>query len=395
MNPTALVARILQPLARSLEEAGRHLDLEAAESGAGADEHRETSDRSAAPGAPPQSVPAPPARAWRPARSAGVPPLGGSTAASPPSAPAVPSRQAEHTRNAAQGAPFREAPRATQPPLRFDLRPAATLPAAAIPASPLPAHLGQTPSPPALAPGAGSDAPRSPPDAPRFVHRPPVAGLFRLTPAGRAPSAQAEFCAAPPPGPVASPADFPAAPPARSVAAPFPPSAAPQPSSTPQPSSAARPALPGSPAVRPGGPAVGAPAPPPAPRSWRVRPAPSPAAARDERAPPVAAAPARPAVRSRNPALSRVMQAMDPVFEQAWQLTDAALAPAQEGPDSALPPGAAPADAPDTPRVTNHFHVSVALSGDADGGPGREPQQFEDALVALLRDAARRQGLDV
>ena len=75
---------------------------------------------------------------------------------------------------------------------------------------------------------------------------------------------------------------------------------------------------------------------------------------------------------------------MDPVLDKAWQLTDAALSP---DPTTA-PPGA------DAPRVSNNFNVSVAL-GDVSSAAGRDPQQLQDALVALLRDAARRQGLDV
>ena len=47
-----------------------------------------------------------------------------------------------------------------------------------------------------------------------------------------------------------------------------------------------------------------------------------------------------------------------------------------------------------TPRVANHFHVNVALGNEA-GTDGRTPEQLQDALTALLRDAARRQGLDV
>jgi len=72
------------------------------------------------------------------------------------------------------------------------------------------------------------------------------------------------------------------------------------------------------------------------------------------------------------------------VLDKAWQLTDAALSPDQTS---------APTS-PDAPRVNNNFNVTVAL-GDASSAAGRDPQQLQDALVALLRDAARRQGLDV
>ena len=56
-----------------------------------------------------------------------------------------------------------------------------------------------------------------------------------------------------------------------------------------------------------------------------------------------------------------------------------------------------PADAPASPpAVSNTFNVNVALGG----GPGAtlgptEREALQDALVDLLRDAARRQGLDV
>ena len=112
------------------------------------------------------------------------------------------------------------------------------------------------------------------------------------------------------------------------------------------------------------------------------------ASAADQHAPghPAAPQPAAPSLLPRNPALTRVMQAMDPVLERAWQLTDTALQPAAD-----TPPAPA-ADAP-APRVANHFHVNVALGSDT--AAGRDPQQLQDALAALLRDAARRQGLDV
>ena len=87
----------------------------------------------------------------------------------------------------------------------------------------------------------------------------------------------------------------------------------------------------------------------------------------------------------RNPALTRVMQAMDPVLDKAWQLTDAALPAGRDAPSEM---------AGEAPRVTNQFNVTVAL-GAATDTAGRDPRQLEDALVALLRDAARRQGLDV
>lgn len=78
------------------------------------------------------------------------------------------------------------------------------------------------------------------------------------------------------------------------------------------------------------------------------------------------------------------MQAMAPVLDSAWRLTDAALAPERSEPPVTS----------EAPRVANHFHVNVAL-GDTAGTAGRDRNQLEETLTALLRDAARRQGLDV
>ena len=140
---------------------------------------------------------------------------------------------------------------------------------------------------------------------------------------------------------------------------------------------------------------------PTAPRHWRLRPAAhadlATPAARTAHGDPARQAAfeagnetprqspsAAPSQLPRNPALTRVLQAMDPVLDKAWQLTDAALSPDQ----TPAPTGA------DAPRVSNNFNVTVAL-GDTSSAAGRDPQQLQDALVALLRDAARRQGLDV
>jgi hypothetical protein len=74
---------------------------------------------------------------------------------------------------------------------------------------------------------------------------------------------------------------------------------------------------------------------------------------------------------------------MDPVLDKAWQLTDAALSPDQT-------PAPTGADAPRQQQFQRHRRPRRASSA-----AGRDPQQLQDALVALLRDAARRQGLDV
>lgn len=88
---------------------------------------------------------------------------------------------------------------------------------------------------------------------------------------------------------------------------------------------------------------------------------------------------------SRTTAPGRVAEALEPVLDKAWQLTDAGLRRDQDIDPAAPMPG--------SPRVNNHFHVSVALAGD--GAAPRDAQELEIALVTLLRDAARRQGLDV
>jgi hypothetical protein len=87
---------------------------------------------------------------------------------------------------------------------------------------------------------------------------------------------------------------------------------------------------------------------------------------------------------SRNTLVGRVADAMAPVLDKAWQLTDRSLRDSDDNPAPAMAAG---------PRVNNHFHVSVALAGES--SPPRDAQELETALVALLRDAARRQGLDV
>lgn len=87
---------------------------------------------------------------------------------------------------------------------------------------------------------------------------------------------------------------------------------------------------------------------------------------------------------SRGTPIGRVADAMAPVLDKAWQLTDSSLRDSDDKQAPSMTAG---------PRVNNHFHVSVALAGD--GSAPRDAQELETALVALLRDAARRQGLDV
>lgn len=79
---------------------------------------------------------------------------------------------------------------------------------------------------------------------------------------------------------------------------------------------------------------------------------------------------------------------MQPVLEQAWQSTNASLL------REAAPAGPAESDtstAAASPRVNNQFNVSIAI----DGSPASQQPELQEQLVNLLRDAARRQGLDV
>lgn len=132
-----------------------------------------------------------------------------------------------------------------------------------------------------------------------------------------------------------------------------------------------------------------------APKHWRLRrelveafPTPSPPidGTPQTASPPSAKAPLSQPTPSipRGAPVGRVADAMGPVLDKAWQLTDASLRDTDDA--QAVPLSAGP-------RVSNHFHVSVALAGD--GPAPRDAQELETALVALLRDAARRQGLDV
>lgn len=82
--------------------------------------------------------------------------------------------------------------------------------------------------------------------------------------------------------------------------------------------------------------------------------------------------------------ISRVADAMNPVLDTAWQLTDTALRDTDSN---------QPVSMSSNPRVNNHFHVSVALASDR--SMPSDARELEAALIALLRDAARRQGLDV
>lgn len=70
---------------------------------------------------------------------------------------------------------------------------------------------------------------------------------------------------------------------------------------------------------------------------------------------------------------ARVEAALRPVLDVAAERTDAALAASG-------------------PRVTNHFSVTLQLGARADVA---DPDALEAALLELLREAARRHGLEV
>lgn len=77
---------------------------------------------------------------------------------------------------------------------------------------------------------------------------------------------------------------------------------------------------------------------------------------------------------------------MAPVWEQAHQVTHSALTAAR-----ASTPGTS---AGTDPAVRNTFNVSVHLDpANAQGGLDR--RTLEDALVDILRETARRHGLEV
>jgi hypothetical protein len=78
-----------------------------------------------------------------------------------------------------------------------------------------------------------------------------------------------------------------------------------------------------------------------------------------------------------HPVLGDVARAMQPVLSRAADLAETAWGGKDEAPPAA---------------VSNTFNVNVALGTGI--GPA-EREALQDALVDLLRDAARRQGLDI
>jgi hypothetical protein len=73
-------------------------------------------------------------------------------------------------------------------------------------------------------------------------------------------------------------------------------------------------------------------------------------------------------------AAEQVSGGLRPVLDGAAALTDGALS------------------SPDGPRVANHFDVQVVL-GASQGGV--DPEALRAALIELLREAARRHGMEV
>lgn len=363
-SPADLAARILQPLARSLEEARQHLDLEPIDEASteGAIAARQDS----LPAAPPAVAIPTPRQPPPSGPSASGQAIDGRAADGVPTSPseALAAATAHSTRQVSGSPdPAPSTPPASSAPAGFAHATArAAGPAAAPAPSPAPESTADMNQPP--------NRPSAPAAAPSTVSAPlraaPVPAAIRLV---RADSPADPAQTHTPQG--TNPDSAPAA-----LALPEthqPDGAPPHPISAP----------PGSLAV------------PSAPRQWRLRPsppaetAPAPAAPATE-ATPTATPPrhtggASASLRPRDPALPRVMQAMAPVLDTAWRLTDAALSPER----SESPPAA-----PEAPRVANHFHVNVAL-GDTTGTSGRDRNQLEETLTALLRDAARRQGLDV
>ena len=83
-------------------------------------------------------------------------------------------------------------------------------------------------------------------------------------------------------------------------------------------------------------------------------------------------------------ATSRIAQSLQPVLQQAGEIGEwAGLdANASDG-DAAQPP---------TPSIQTIFNVNVAMES---GQPLSDREAIRDALVDILRDGARRQGLDL
>jgi len=386
-TPADLVARILQPLARSLEEARQHLALEDVDDISAEDDQPAPAAQGSAPVVrlAPHAQPMPFRQPHAMPTNSVEPPPRGST---PSVAPIAPEATTGIASTSAQPSPA-SAP-LTQTPAASSTRPQSSVLLRMQDAHPDATHV--------FVPTTGSTSPTTPHGQPRAaISAPPVPAPDEAdTDIPHQPDAPARQTTAPTPAAIRL-----IRPNAATDLAPLPDADAPSPipaepprhATTTHPADALPTSTPGAPPQPAPTPSANAEPPlTPPPRHWRLRAAPANETALLAEPEPDAAAPsltlsrgtAAPSVLPRNPALTRVMQAMDPVLDKAWQLTDAALPTRDDAPPAAT----------DAPRITNQFNVTVAL-GEATDTAGRDPRQLEDALVALLRDAARRQGLDV
>ena len=344
-TPADLVARILQPLARSLEEARQHLALEDVDDTPADEESTPTPD--AAPVL--RLTPHGSASHLQPTPSSGLPttPAAGIDRPGPQATPSL-------------------RPRTPVPPAS-----AAAVKLGAAPSVQPALSTASNPSSASVAPPAADTARHTAPSTPAPSSTTATVPTPGQVPTGAAPQPASQPAA---PGEPANTAPSPAAirlvradaladqPPAPSITEDA------NPSTTPAASRTTRPA--GAPPLAAAGPDAPTPiiAQPartpsaPTPRHWRLRPAASIEATQsladdtldsDAAAPPAPArSTAAPSLLPRNPALTRVMQAMDPVLDKAWQLTDAALPAGRDAPSDM---------AAEAPRVTNQFNVTFAL----------------------------------
>jgi hypothetical protein len=104
---------------------------------------------------------------------------------------------------------------------------------------------------------------------------------------------------------------------------------------------------------------------------------------------PSSSQPARiiPLTRPLQRAADQVTVGMEPVLDQAYGVTRQSLEAEQES-------AVEGADSTPVSRVNNTFNVNVSMSADA-GMTVEQREALKDALIDILRSAARRQGLEV
>jgi hypothetical protein len=100
---------------------------------------------------------------------------------------------------------------------------------------------------------------------------------------------------------------------------------------------------------------------------------------------PVSASPAAP--RPVRQAAGKVAEGLDPVLDQAYGISQQAFGGLTE-------PVPGKNESPPATRVNNNFHVKVSMSGNSTTNT-EQHEAFEEALVDILRLAARRHGLEV